>query len=144
MHSPQFRAATFDDLEIVFSFIFELERIDFNKSTFAENFEQAAKDPNAILLVAEVDKQIIGFTSCFSQVLLHHNGRIGEIQEMFVVKDFRGKGVGGLLVKAIEEIAKERQWLGIEVCANIKRLEAHNFYQHLGFSQTHYKFTKEF
>jgi len=144
MHSPQLRAATAHDLDVIFEFISELECVSFNLPTFAKNFEDATRDPHAILLVATFDKQIIGFASCYSQVLLHHNGRIGEIQEMFVEKNFRGQGIGNMLVKAIEEIAKERQWLGIEVCANIKRLEAHKFYQDLGFSQTHYKFTKEF
>ncbi len=130
------------DVDFIYGFTCELEETIFDRDTFIKNFKQTVTDPNSIVIVAEIDRQAVGYSSCFSQVLLHHNGRVGEIQEVFVSAKHRGKAIGKLLVRAIEEHSQKQQWVGLEVCANIKRTDAHAFYTDLGFQQTHYKFTK--
>ena len=136
------RLARLADVDFIYGFVCELEATVFDRNIFINNFEQVLTNPHSIVIVAEVDEQVVGYASCFSQVLLHHNGRVGEIQEVFVNAERRGKSIGKILVRAIEEYAQKKQWIGLEVCANMRRTHTHRFYLDQGFEQTHYKFTK--
>ena len=136
------RLARFVDVDFIYGFVCELEDTIFDRDTFIKNFEHVINDQHSIVIVAEVDEQVVGYASCFSQVLLHHNGRVGEIQEVFVDAERRGKSIGKTLVRAIEEHAQKQQWVGLEVCANMRRTDTHRFYLEQGFEKTHYKFTK--
>jgi PhnO protein len=138
-----FRKATSQDVHSVYTFICQLEETVFELNTFREIFNQAISDQHAVLLIAEINGVAVGYASCFSQLLLHHNGRVGEIQEMYVAKDHQGQNIGKMLLLEIESLAKKQNWKGIEVTANNKRSMAHTFYKNQGFEQTHYKFTKE-
>lgn len=48
-------------------------------------------------------------------------------------EDFRGKGVGKLLIKEIEKMCKDLQCSAIELTSANFREEAHSFYKALGF-----------
>ncbi len=138
-----FRRATSQDVDSVYTFICQLEETVFQLNTFREIFYQVISDRHSVLLIAEINGVVVGFASCFSQLLLHHNGRVGEIQEMYVSKDHQGKNIGRMLLLEIESLAKKQNWKSLEVTANVKRSMAHAFYKNQGFEQTHYKFTKE-
>jgi PhnO protein len=51
-----------------------------------------------------------GYASVQAQWLLHHCGKVGEIQEMFVIPAYRSKGVGGLLIRKLMQVAKREFW----------------------------------
>ena len=52
--------------------------------------------------VAESDGDIVGFGSLHIELLLHHAGLAGEIQELVVHETVRSKGIGVELVSRLE------------------------------------------
>jgi PhnO protein len=98
-------------------------------------------NPNIIYLVAFQNDRMVGFISCHTQKLLHHCGIVGEIQELYVDKDYRNMGFGRLLILEIIKIAKMNDFKSLEVTSNIMRTENVRIYKQYGFQSTHNKFT---
>ena len=137
------RQATAADVTAIYRFVNELEDTVFDEKLFTEYYYRNLQLPNTHYLVAIEAGAILGYISCHGQILLHHCGLVYEIQEMFVDKEHRSKGIGALLLKALEEKISGDGYTLLEVSSNIKRKDTHRFYLSNGFSETHFKFTKD-
>ncbi len=138
------RPANKTDLPVIYNFICELEEFAFAPSLFKEYYLKNIANTDYLYLVAiDENDGVMGYLSCHGQVLLHHNGWVFEIQEMFVQKEARNKGVGKMLMHSLEQQLATRNCKSLEVTANIKRTETHAYYLACGFIETHKKFTKE-
>lgn len=129
------------DLDFVYKSICELENEELNFEIFASIFNENIANPNNLYLIAEKENEGLGFISFHTQNLLHHNGRVGEIQEFFINKKHRGKGVGRQLTQQIMQYAEEHKLKSIEVTTNKRRVENVMIYENLGFTLSHNKFT---
>nr|WP_294788275.1 GNAT family N-acetyltransferase [uncultured Flavobacterium sp.] len=129
------------DLNFVYESICKLENEVFDFQIFREIFNSNISNPNNIYLIAEDENESLGFISFHTQNLLHHCGLVGEIQEFFIDKNHRGKGVGRKLVEEILKYAEENNVKSIEVTTNKKRVENVMIYENLGFILSHNKFT---
>ncbi|RAR46952.1 GNAT family N-acetyltransferase [Flavobacterium lacus] len=134
------RHATVTDFETVYHFINELEDFVFPREQQHEIFLENLANLKHIFLIAEINKNPVGFLSCHVQNLIHHGGLVGEIQEMFVDANYRSHGIGKQLLDELKIIAKKRNFLQIEVTSGFKRGKAHVFYEREGFPNTHKKF----
>ena len=47
---------------------------------------------------------------------MYVGGKIGLIQEFYVIPKFRASGVGSMLIEQVQVIGKERNWSCIELC----------------------------
>ena len=137
------RKIEMSDMLTVYEQICALEEISFDINDFQNIFIDNISDKNKLYYLAE-DKlgQCLGFISCHIQYLLHHCGKVAEIQELFVKPAYRSSGVGGKLIHHIAEMLKEVDCVSFEVTAQNKRINTHAFYQKMGFNTTHLKFTK--
>ena len=137
-----FRSAFENDLKKIFVLMCKLEESILNFKDFNTIYLQNLEDKNVHYIVAEDDKkEIVGFISLHVQKLLHHVGKIGEIQELIVVDKERGRGIGKELIKEAKKLAIEKGCIQLEVCCNRKRKESHSFYMSQKLNKTHYKFT---
>ncbi|WP_020613669.1 GNAT family N-acetyltransferase [Sediminispirochaeta bajacaliforniensis] len=136
-----FREARHDDLDNIWRMICELENYELNRSTFSKLFSSNIENSNVFYLVAEDENVVIGFASLHIQQLLHHNGKVGEIQELYINNNKRGKGYGGLILDTLKGIAHEKGCILLEVSCNVKRKKTHSFYEKEGMVKSHYKFT---
>lgn len=137
----QIRKIQTQDLDFVYKSICELENEELNFEIFASIFNENIANPNNLYLIAEKENEGLGFISFHTQNLLHHNGRVGEIQEFFINKKHRGKGVGRQLTQQIMQYAEEHKLKSIEVTTNKRRVENVMIYENLGFTLSHNKFT---
>jgi len=120
-----------------------LEDFTFNINAFENIFLLNIKDKTKLYYLAESQEGVVfGFISCHIQQLLHHCGKVGEIQELFVKQEYRGQKIGAQLVKFIEQELIALDCISFEVTAQNKRLDTHEFYSKMGFQQSHLKFTK--
>lgn len=143
MSSVTIRAVEKKDILTVYEQICELEEIRFDIKTFEIIFLNNINDKNKLYYLAQDDKgECLGFIGCHIQYLLHHCGKVAEIQELFVKKSHRGLGIGRNLIGFIEKLIKGLDCVSLEVTAQNKRIKTHHFYIKSEFTQSHLKFTK--
>ena len=72
--------------------------------------------------------------------------RYCNISAVFVDPKYRGRKIGKMLVEKAEKWGKEKGCTGITILSDQKRIDAHNFYLHIGFkhSKTEETFFMEF
>jgi PhnO protein len=137
------RSAISDDMLTVYEQICELEEITLDLNTFKNIFFNNINQNNNLYYVAEESTGLcLGFISCHVQALLHHGGKVAEIQELFVQPHYRNQGIGNMLIKHIESLLKEMGCVSFEVTAQNKRIRTHEFYKKENFIASHIKFTK--
>jgi PhnO protein len=141
-NSIHIRAANLQDAPRVKSLLDELEHIISDPLIFDSIFQEYLDDPDVLFYVAEdLSNGISAFISCKGQNLLHHQGKVFEIQELIVTVAEQGKGIGRALVEATLHEVRMRGAKSLEVTSNKRRKEAHAFYQSVGFKNSHEKFT---
>lgn len=128
-------------LNEVYSLICELENESLNKDNFSRIYQDNIDNDNIYYLLAINESAIVGFASLHIQKLLHHCDKIGEIQEIVVLKGQQGLGIGTALFNRVVEIAVSNHCSQLEVCCNQARLKSHQFYLKQGMNKSHYKFT---
>jgi PhnO protein len=129
------------DLDCVFNFICELNNKKIDYEAFKTIFVENCANPNYVYYIAEFNGKPVGFISFHTQKLLHHCGIVGEIQEFFIDKEYRNKGIGKELINEVKKYAELNNLESIEVTSNKKRSENVGIYESLGFNLTHNKFT---
>lgn len=93
------------------------------------------EDKNAEVLFAESDGNIVGF-ALFYTTYSTFLGKPGLfLEDLFVKEEERGKGIGGSFFKALDAIAKERQYGRIEWCCLDWNTKSIDFYMHMGAKQ---------
>ena len=88
------------------------------------------------ILVAELAGDVVGLGSVFLLPVLHENGARGMITALVVSQSARRRGVGRLLVRALQAYARESGCTRIIVTTANHRADAHQFYEDVGFSWT--------
>lgn len=132
--------ATPNDLSFVYKCLCDLEEMTLDFGAFKSIFEANLTNPAIYYVLVESDNQPVGFASCHVQALLHHAGLVAEIQEMYVLPNFRNRGVGRQLVQHFMDLARHENWVHLEVTSNRRRTRTHLFYERIGFVQTSFKF----
>jgi glucosamine-phosphate N-acetyltransferase len=84
-----------------------------------------------VLVAVGADGQVMGATTLLvEQKFIHGGGLVGHIEDVAVRKGYEGRGVGGSLVKAAVEMARE---LACYKCILDCKEELVGFYERLGF-----------
>jgi GNAT superfamily N-acetyltransferase len=112
-----------------------------------ERYRQALVEidatPGCEVLVAAVRGEVVGV--CQLIVFRHFQsmgGRCAEIESMHVHPEWRGRGIGGLLLENAVSRAIGHGCYRVQLTSNKKRDAAHRFYQRHGFEQTHEGFKR--
>jgi GNAT superfamily N-acetyltransferase len=88
-------------------------------------------------------RRLLGATTLHVTPEIHRAGPIGRMTAVVVDEPARGQGVGRLLIEAAEKYFAEHGCAMVEVTSNKKRLDAHRFYEQLGYTGTSFRFAKE-
>lgn len=137
------RMAKEDDFEPIFLMLCELEGVEFKKEVIQKIYLENLNNQNIYILVVEENDNLLGFGTLYVQNLMHHAGKVAEIQELFISEEARGKNLGSKIIIKFEEIAKKEKCVLIEVASSIFRSGAHKFYEKNEYLNTHFKFTKK-
>ncbi|HEY5692619.1 MAG TPA: GNAT family N-acetyltransferase [Cyclobacteriaceae bacterium] len=133
------RKAKPEDFESVYQFVCELQTRVFDKAILKRLYLENILKKDNLYLVAVRNELPIGYLSCHIQILLHHAGKVAEIQEMFVLPGFRSHGVGQQLIEEIKRLTKKEGALQLEVTTRAIREKAIAFYQRESFEDSHKK-----
>jgi GNAT superfamily N-acetyltransferase len=131
------RFATSRDAETVLRFIkglAEYEReasaVEVTADSLREQME--SRDPPFECLLAEYESLAVGF-ALFYRTYSTWRGRPGiYLEDLFVVEEHRGRGVGEALVRRLGEIVIERGWARMEWAVLNWNTTAQAFYRGLG------------
>jgi ribosomal protein S18 acetylase RimI-like enzyme len=105
------------------------------------SIEQTLQNINGVLqskdhtaFVAEYENKIVGWIGAAQAIMIEVMPH-SEINGLVIDEDHRGMGIGKLLIDRVKHWAKEKGNTKIGLHCNVKRIEAHLFYQHLGFTE---------
>ncbi len=105
-------------------------------------WEKWVEAGNAALVVAADDGALAGVATLHQMVVLHRPKPVGRITALIVDEPARGRGVGKALVAAAES-ALARAGCGLmEITSNARLVDAHAFYERLGYQRTSARFAK--
>ena len=133
MNDLAIRPALFADAEAVFGLLTQFATsYQPERAVFDRHFPRLIASDHAVVLVASLRGEVVGYALGSIALTLYANGPVLELQELMVSPECRKQGIGGMLVEAMLECA-----LGagcIEAVVPTRR--AKNFYVRLGFEET--------
>jgi ribosomal protein S18 acetylase RimI-like enzyme len=110
-----------------------------------EYFRSRIESADALVLVAKEGPDSVGYL--VGAIIEPEDYRtirtIAELENMFIVENYRGKGIGGKLSKQFEDWCKERKVQIIRYVASAQNIEAIKFYQAHGSKKVNITLEKE-
>ena len=73
-----------------------------------------ADDHHSTLLAMDED-EAVGIITLSESISLYAGGRIGVVNELYVVPEYRSEGVGKILLDAAKNLGEERGWVRLDV-----------------------------
>ena len=101
-------------------------------------FDEISADPNHRLVVAQLDGAVVG-TIQISVIpgMPAFGMRRGMLENVHIRADQRGSGLGTRMVTWAIERCRESGCGVVQLTSNKLRLDAHRFYEKLGFTKSH-------
>ena len=101
-------------------------------------FDEIARDPNNELWLGERDGEIVAMLQLTLIPGLSRGGMKRALVEAVRVRaDLRGRGIGAALMARVEQRAKQAGCGLIQLTTDRQRLDAHRFYERLGYVASH-------
>ena len=139
LENPFIRVATEEDLPAVLA-LYAQDDFDQGRVLSLEAaravFSQFANYSDYRLYVAETDGRIMGSFALLVMVNLGHQGKPSAIVEDVVVsQSHQGQGIGRAMMAFALERCREKGCYKLQLSSNLKRRNAHAFYEALGFER---------
>lgn len=120
---------------------YELSDEDFWNNTdaisdeqFGIVFEEALNSPELItMMMIEEEKEAIGFANLMIIFSVWAHGKALILDDLFVLEEYRGKGLGRKVLEFIEDHAKENKYKRLQFQSELSNPNAYKFYISLGY-----------
>ena len=113
-------------------------REDSSLKSYEDAFETISRDENQFLGVADLDSKLVG---CFQITFIPGLSRRGmwraQIESVRIARALRGQELGTIMMQWAIVRARERGCGLVQLNSDKTRLEAHSFYEALGFKASH-------
>lgn len=151
------RTATIRDLGAIQELnnrLFEKEHDEYDKSLvvgwpFKEEgksyFSGRITGEDGLALVAEVEGKIVGYlVGALGKPLSYKKWeKVAELENMFVLKEHRGLGIGAKLTEAFLKWCRDNGAENVKAVAAHQNLKGINFYKKMGFKETEITLEKQ-
>jgi GNAT superfamily N-acetyltransferase len=108
-------------------------------------YEKMKTYPNYKVYVAAYDNEIVGtFALLIMENLAHQGTPSAVVEDVAVLSKYQGKGIGKYMMEYAIQKSKEAGCYKMVLSSNLKRTEAHAFYESLGFEKHGYSFRVDF
>ena len=140
-----FRLATRDDLPSIVRLLADddlgSQREQYEDplpESYYSAFEQIHRDPNHELIVAERTGEVIGTLHLIFLPSVSFQGALrAQVESVRVDKRFQSRGIGSEMMKWTLERARQRGAQVVQLTTHKSRVDAHRFYERLGFQGSH-------
>jgi GNAT superfamily N-acetyltransferase len=95
------------------------------------------------VIVAELDGGVVAVMTLHLVPELHRPRPNGRVTALVVDAAARGRGIGREMMATAERIFRAEGAGILELTSNMRRLDAHRFYERLGYQKTSFRFAKE-
>ncbi len=102
------------------------------------------RDDDYAAYVAEVGGRVAGFLGMQRGWAYEHERPYARIITLVVDTAVRRRGVGARMVEFADEWARERGAYVLMLNTNVRREEAHLFYESMGFKRTGYRYARAY
>jgi GNAT superfamily N-acetyltransferase len=109
-----------------------------------DRLARVAGDDDYAAYVAEVDGEVAGFLGLARGWTYEHERPYARIITLVVDTAVRRRGVGARLVEFADEWARERGAYVLMLNTNVRREEAHLFYESMGFRRTGFRYARAY
>ncbi|MCX7914515.1 MAG: GNAT family N-acetyltransferase [Thermodesulfovibrionales bacterium] len=107
--------------------------------------ERIKKYPNYKIYIGIVDNVVVATFALLIMERLGHKGTpSGIVEDIVVHPQWRRKGIGKSIIQFAMERCKEKGCYKLTLSSNMKRLDAHLFYDSVGFKKHGYSFVIDF
>lgn len=105
---------------------------------------RVAGDDDYAAYVAEADGEVLGFLGLQRGWVYEHDRPYARLTALVAAERARRRGVGARLVEFADGWARERNAFVLMLTTNVRREDAHRFYEALGFSRTGYRYARAY
>lgn len=105
------------------------EKVRYPRPFVKKTFNKAVSSRLKAILVAEEEKKLIGYLD----VEFYTKPKKGYIEDLFVYKEYRNRGIATKLISEFKKILKEKKYKYMTLEVNIKNKNAQKLYGKLGF-----------
>ncbi|MEI7845691.1 MAG: GNAT family N-acetyltransferase [Chloroflexota bacterium] len=142
---PTFRLATRSDLPEIVRMLADdelggqRERYELPlPGCYGAAFDLMDGSPNFELIVAELNERVVGTLQLiFIPSISFQGGLRSQVESVRVDASVRGQGIGKQMMTWAMERARRRGAYVMQLTTHETRLDAHRFYEQLGFKGTH-------
>lgn len=138
------REATAADLEAILALMVQDARSPTTPTSAVptpqqrDALDELVADPSHQVLVGEVDGTVVATAHVtWLRMLSADGGLYCQVENVRTDEVYRGRGLGGELMAWIESAARNRGAARIQLTTNRSRLDAHRFYERLGYEPSH-------
>lgn len=109
---------------------------------YQKAFEGILSAPETdIYVVLAADGSVLAtFQIVYIRALAFRGQLRAELENVHTRADMRGKGIGAMMVRYACDLAREQGCVLVQLTSNKVRVDAHRFYERLGFEATHLGF----
>src|SRR5450759_5156453 len=148
MTHVEIRDASEDDLPAVLRILAE-SGIDggesFTLEEAREHFASLLQRPGFRLLVAAIDGEIIGtYVLQIMEKLGKRGTPAGLVEDVAVLPSRQGQGIGRSMMEQAREARRRAGCYKLALSSNLRREDAHRFYDSLGFERHGFSFVTRF
>jgi GNAT superfamily N-acetyltransferase len=141
----KFTQAIPDNAKIIASLVMQLtqeicertnaQHFTVNLQSTAQRCEELLSAGHYAAMIGWLENVPVAVATITETYALYAGGKVGVIQEFYVIPQYRDLGVGAMLIEQVKLHGQKREWSCIELCTPPLPEFEHtlNFYQHNGF-----------
>lgn len=128
--------------EDVISLVYLLNDGKISREVLKERFEEM-KTQNYECVGVYDNEKLIGVTGLW-YCTRHYAGKSAELDHVYILEDYRNKGIGGQFMAWIKDYIKSKGCEAIELNTYVHNFPSHKFYYNEGMEARGYHFIKQF
>lgn len=100
---------------------------DYDFAKQKRKIEVVLQDSTQAIFVACADEKVVGYIHLVNYDVVYADN-YKNVMGLAVLKEYRRRGIGTVLLQTAEKWAKENGACGVRLCSGAERAEAHRFY----------------
>lgn len=125
------RNAGIEDKDSIFQLANQLsDFVKIDKDIFSNNYQELISNQNHCILVAELEKSVIGYLSGYFHKTIYANGLVAYVDEIVILNTHRNFNIGTVLMNELEIVAKNKNC----ILVSLATAGAKGFYEKIGYA----------